>query len=140
MESELQIALRVRSLLNHGLADLPKGCTDRLHAARRSALSRARTDDVRRPAGTEVLSLELPRFGSRPAALLGVTLVVLVTLAISSWNRYLRSEEYTAIDTELLGDELPIDAYADPGFFEWLQQSPPAAAQPHSPDSSPAAS
>lgn len=56
----------------------------------------------------------------RPALL---ALLVLMSFVAGDWRMSsLQVETRMRIDTALLSDDLPIDAYLDPGFRAWLLQ------------------
>ena len=52
-------------------------------------------------------------------ALLGLALAV---IGVTYWNNYEQAAENEEIDSALLADELPINAYLDRGFHVWLEQ------------------
>jgi hypothetical protein len=51
--------------------------------------------------------------------------VVIGAFAIYTWQQTLRVAETEEIDSRLLTDELPIDAYLDKGFETWLKKRSP---------------
>jgi Protein of unknown function (DUF3619). len=57
---------------------------------------------------------------------LGVPLFVLVggLVLIQNWQTRTQITAAAEIDEALLGDDLPINAYRDPGFSEFLKASP----------------
>jgi hypothetical protein len=65
---------------------------------------------------------------------LATVLPVLVLLAglwaAQVWHQQAKVQATTEVDMALLTDELPPDAYADPGFAEFLRQDQPAPALP----------
>lgn len=122
MDSELKTALRIRSLLNQGVATLDEGTTDRLRAARNRALAQYHPQR-----GLQLASAGGWRWSAlapgRNAFLVTGLLTIAVAVAASYyWNQYQKSDELEGIDSALLADELPPEAYLDKGFFEWLDQ------------------
>ena len=123
MQSELESALRIRSLLNQGVAALGSDTTDRLRAARQKALDRARP-----AAGFHLLAVGGVRFGTHGlgrsfSMALGLTAIALIVLASFDLNGLRKADEFADIDSALLSDELPPEAYLDKGFYEWLDRS-----------------
>ncbi|NSL56473.1 DUF3619 family protein [Uliginosibacterium aquaticum] len=120
--AERELGLFVRNQLNAGTAQLDVPVTERLFAARQAALAGLPTQ-----AG-ELSLASVGRSGwswleerLRPLAMaFGLVLVLLAgnqTLSL----QHIESQE--DIDSALLSDELPIDAYLDRGFQSWLADS-----------------
>jgi hypothetical protein len=117
---ERQFGHRIRHLLNQGTHEVKPSVAQRLAAARQNALE---------------------RHGVQPALVLadnvtggigwaGVALRVLVPLAMLiagagamyTWQQNQRAAEIEEVDALLLTDDLPIDAYLDRGFQNWLKK------------------
>jgi hypothetical protein len=119
--NEPQFGDKVAHLLNQGLR-LDDRKLARLRAAREQALARQRpeTESVLAWAGNVVgelggwsgLSLRL----LAPVVALGVAVS-----AIYTWQQNQRAAELEEIDAELLTSDLPIDAYLDRGFQNFLK-------------------
>ncbi len=43
-------------------------------------------------------------------------------VGVSTWNDYQKAAEFEEIDSALLADDLPINAYLDKGFQAWLSE------------------
>ena len=119
--SENQFGNQVRHLLNEGL-DLDPAVADRLRRARELALER------QRPEPAPVLRWAdnvLGGFGGWGGAslrlLLAAALLVLAVTFLYNWQQTRTIAEIEEIDSMLLTDELPIDAYLDRGFQSWLK-------------------
>lgn len=120
--NELQFGNQVRQALNEGRALRP-GTLARLRAARMAALERhppapvpvaALADNVvGRADGTPRLSRIL---------LVPMLLLVLGLAFLYAAQQNRRAAETIEVDTQLLADELPIDAYLDKGFEAWLRK------------------
>lgn len=125
--NEQQFGNRIRHLLNQGLA-LDPAKQERLRAARQHALERQRAEPV--PAlrwADNVLGGFDGWRGLSTRLLLPIAVVVLAVTGIYTWQEKRRVAELVEIDSELLTDDLPIDAYLDRGFQNWLKsQSRPA--------------
>ena len=118
---EERYGFRVRQALNHGLKDIPPAASRRLEAARHLALSRQKLAApqllLAGPANT------FSRSGN-PTAYLKQILAILALL-LGMWiSFYWHSAQYVAdleeVDSALLTDDLPPDAFLDNEFFEWL--------------------
>ena len=120
---EREIGLLVRESLNHSTASLPAPATERLFAARQAALAR-HTAIQDQPsllgAGRHVLAWCEDR--ARP-----LLFALGLALALAGGPFVLQlpnsDDDLVALDTALLTDELPIDAYLDSGFHSWLADS-----------------
>jgi hypothetical protein len=119
--NEQQFGKRLRQILNG--APLPAQVERRLQAAREAALARQRME--RSPAFAWADNV-LGRFGSWPAVALYTILSLAVLAAgaagVYTWQQNQRIAELEEIDSQLLTDDLPIDAYLDRGFQNWLKK------------------
>jgi len=116
-----QFGHRVRHILNSG--SLAPQLERRLQAARELALSR------QRPERAAVLAWADNLLGRPSGWTTGVvyTVLSLALLAgsaagIYNWQLSQRIAELEEIDAQLLTDDLPIDAYLDRGFQNWLKK------------------
>ena len=119
--NEQDFGRKVAARLSASARELDDGLVERLRAAREQALA------VQRPAG-RLSRLFGAKTGFRlrfPAVLRPVALSVAVLAAVgvgdywSTWARVMTLQE---VDTALLIDDLPIDAYLDAEFKAWVQQ------------------
>jgi hypothetical protein len=127
MNSEKQIAEKITAYLDHGTAELRAGTAYRLQQARARAL--ARVDPAY--AQQEVLAPALagPGAGNRvrpwvntPVRLLGVALIVAAAvLGWQQWRAFEQVQDLQDLDMQILTSDLPIDAYLDRGFQNWLK-------------------
>jgi hypothetical protein len=126
-EQDHELAGKIVRQLNEGTGEIPAAARDRLEAARKLALSRYRAA----PAAVGVLASAgnaLTRFtGHHPAALryaLGTAALAAALIGITYWQANSRpANELAEIDTKILTDELPINAYLDKDFDSWLKRS-----------------
>ena len=125
--NEERYAYRVRQALNHGLKDIPQSTGRRLEAARHLALARQK-----QPVGELVIAgsgaLSLPKAGHHLPYLKQA--LAIVALLIGMWiSFYWHSLEYVSqieeVDSALLTDDLPPEAFLDNEFFEWLLDDSP---------------
>jgi hypothetical protein len=136
MNGEMEFAYRVRRVLNGGTEQLDRKVADRLGAARQAAVARqqALAGEVRL-AGVGGSVIETVAANIRPL-LAGMALILGVTFAYY-WNKYDQAVGYAEIDSEILADEVPFNAYLDQGFQEWLNRRAQEPDEGSSPASSP---
>jgi hypothetical protein len=135
---DTQFAYKVRHALDSNLDTLPESTTQRLAAARKLALSRKKQSApltqmqyLPRLAGAgggsfgtapgdgrNVLFAWLGRLGVILPILIGIVLLV----GLSQYIERNRINEVAEIDSAILSDELPLDAYLDHGFKAFLAE------------------
>jgi hypothetical protein len=111
-----RIALRLSTVARN----LDAGVAMRLHTARETALA-----GRRRPAAG-LAALWAARWMPDASALrsaVAVLVVLMVAVAGEYANIATRVSQQQELDTALLSDDLPIDAYLDPEFKAWLQHA-----------------
>ena len=125
--NEAQFGNKVRHILNQGLrANLknPARVAERLRAAREQALARQRPEPAPAFAWADNV---LGTFGGWSGLTVRVMLPLVILAAgvsgVYSWQQYQRAAEVEEIDAQLLTDDLPIDAYLDRGFQNWLKKT-----------------
>ncbi|MFA7269362.1 MAG: DUF3619 family protein [Sterolibacterium sp.] len=128
LHDEQQFAYKIRQVLNQSADSLDLGTQAKLQAARQHALAHQRTAI----AGLSVAGVG--HFASDVLLPQARTLVALIALAISVagtyyWNNLQQAAENEEIDSALLSDELPINAYLDHGFSAWLEHSPQSSSE-----------
>ena len=120
--NEERYASRVRQALNHGLKDIPPASARRLEAARHLALSRQKQSAPQMVlAGNKSSTFH---FGSDNRYLRQILAVL--ALLLGMWiSFYMDSNKYITelqeVDSALLSDDLPPEAFLDNDFFEWLK-------------------
>jgi Protein of unknown function (DUF3619) len=126
---ESRVGLRVASLLNEQALAPDHAITERLRFAREQALQRAASARsaatplvVGSARGVGLLSAPTGWFW-RMASFLPLMVLVVGLVAIDEWSERAEIEAAADVDTALLGDDLPPDAYSDPGFLEFLKTS-----------------
>lgn len=119
--NETEFGYRVRQLLNTGTREIGQPLVNRLHVARQAALSKYR------PVG----QLGLAGFGNLIGDSLYPhmrTLAAVLALSVGAvgayyWNMFQQAADNEDIDSALLSDELPPNAYIDRGFQAWLERA-----------------
>ena len=124
--NEERYAYRVRQALNHGLKDVPPATSRRLEAARHLALARQKQ---------AVPQMALAGFGAHSFRLGSHApylkqILAIAALLLGMWiSFYWHSVQYVTaleeVDSALLTDDLPPDAFLDNDFFEWLLDDSP---------------
>jgi hypothetical protein len=138
---EARFALRLAARLSEGSDAVSHDVSERLRVARDQALERARA--ARRVNATaQAAAVVATGSGSSGSALLGggpstwwmrlaslLPFVALVAglLLIQQIQQQEEIDTAAEIDADLLSDDLPPDAYDDPGFREFLTMPGPAA-------------
>jgi hypothetical protein len=119
--NEMHFGNRIRQILNQGLR-LNARQAERLHAARERALAARRPEPVGALAWADNVLGGFGGWGGLSLRLLAplVALVVAVA-ALHTWQQNRVISDFEEIDSMLLTDDLPIDAYLDRGFQDWLK-------------------
>jgi hypothetical protein len=128
-QQELQVALLTRDLLNEGAADLPAHISNRLENARKLALA-AKLEE-RKPfwshnwvregfknsssTGSDWRNRAWGAFGAAPIFALAFGIVL-----ISDWQEDERIRDIAKVDSAILVDAVPPNAYKDDGFVRYL--------------------
>lgn len=111
--------------------DLPHEISERLKAARMMALSKRKLAKVETASAvvsmgqTAALHLGGEKFNwwGRMAAIVPLIALVVGLMAIQLVQEDFWADEIASVDAELLTDELPPEAYTDPGFAQFLRSS-----------------
>lgn len=120
--NEFEFGNKLAHLLDQGARSVDAGVVERLRAARATALAHAARRSLRvgLAGGGE---FHLNDFRPGIANLLMAVVVALAVAGFAYWNDQQRIAEAEEVDSALLADDLPIDAYLDSGFGEWLKRS-----------------
>ena len=120
--NELHFTRRIRHHLDQS-TQLDRATADKLRAARELAISR------QRPEPAPVLAWADDVFGNgwgwaglSARVLLPAAMLIVAVAGIYNWQEKQRLAEVVEIDSQLLTDDLPIDAYLDRGFENWLKK------------------
>lgn len=112
---------QLRHLLNQGIPVKPE-VARRLEQARAKALARHRAGTVPGLAWAGGALGDMGWSGLALRVLLPLVLLAAGGGALYTWQQNQRVEEIEEIDVQLLTDELPIDAYLDRNFQNWLKK------------------
>lgn len=121
MSNELELAYRVRRILDQGVEQLDPATAAKLQQSRLAAL-----DHLRQPAH-ELSAIGVGgwfsfRFASQARGLLAAMALMVGAMGTYYWNSLEQAAERAEVDSELLADEVPFNAYLDQGFMEWLDR------------------
>jgi hypothetical protein len=117
--NEIKFANKIRHALNEG-AHVDARVAERLRAARERALEARKPEPATGWAGGSVLA-GFGGFSLR--VVLPAVLLVIGLVGIYTWQEEQRAADIEELDTALLTDDLPIDAYLDRGFEAWAKKT-----------------
>jgi hypothetical protein len=119
MSNALEFAFRIRQALDQGADHLDVRTAARLRKSRQAALDR-----LGRPAGGLSLAgvggFAAGYFSPQARGVLAAVMLLFGAVGTYYWNSYQQASEHAEIDSALLADEVPFNAYLDQGFMEWL--------------------
>jgi hypothetical protein len=121
MNTDREFAYKIRHHLNQGVEGIDRTTADKLFEARRNALAHQRTAGAQLSlAGVGHIAAD--KLLPHARALIAVIGLVIGVVAVSTWNDLEKAAELEEIDSALLADDLPINAYLDKGFQAWLSE------------------
>ena len=121
--NEMQFGNKVRQVLNRGLVGVDAATAERLRAARERALARQRAELSPAMAWADNVVGRVGGWGGLAwRVVLPVAMLALAVGTLQYWQQDKRIAEIEELDAQLLTDDLPIDAYLDRGFQDWLKQ------------------
>jgi len=126
---ESRFAHRITACLSESAQSAPADVSERLRFARQKALEaaqRSRNDESVQglgvsASGTATLGLSRSRWWLRIASVLPLVALVGGLVLIQEGQTRTQISVAAEVDEALLGDDLPINAYRDPGFTEFLK-------------------
>ena len=120
--NELHFARRIRQHLDQS-TQLERATADKLRSARELALSRQRPEPAPVVAWADnVFGNGWGWAGLSARVILPAAALIVAVAGIYNWQEKQRLAEIVEIDSQLLTDDLPIDAYLDRGFENWLKK------------------
>jgi len=134
---EQEVAAKLKEHLDRSAEDLRPGLAYRLQAARAEALARvegsASTVPMGGLAGAHGIAGGGASLGTTPRPhrsvfghtrlWIGILVIAAGAFGYAQWSVWTSAEEKGDLDAELLSSDLPIDAYLDRGFQNWLSTS-----------------
>jgi cytochrome c-type biogenesis protein CcmH/NrfG len=120
--NEMHFGNKIRQALNQGLR-LDQTQIERLRAARERALARQRPEPAPALAWADNVVGSLGGWSGVSLRLVAPLVALVVSVAaLYSWQQNRVISDFEEIDSMLLADDLPIDAYLDRGFQNWLKK------------------
>lgn len=129
---QARFALRVASRLSEQSEKLPHDLSERLRVAREQAVARARQLRLTQPVTATATGFQVsqgsvalgqpPSGWLRLASVLPLMLLVLGLVMIQHLHDQAEIHAAAEVDAALLADDLPPEAYGDPGFVVFLKQ------------------
>jgi hypothetical protein len=128
---ELDFAYKVRHALNEKIDQLPEKVVEGLSSARQIALSRKKKDSpLRAFVRQNAFAGHVGNFFSNPnthwlsrfSAAVAVAVLVTGLMSIYQAQEQQHLQETASMDAAVLSDELPPNAYLDPGFKNYLSR------------------
>jgi hypothetical protein len=122
---QTRFALRLSARLTEQSQAVSPDISERLRFAREQALARARTKLAAETAGSTSRSgpslALLGGWGVKIASVLPLVVLAAGLMLIQRWHSSTQISAAAEIDASLLSDDVPPDAYSDPGFVEFLK-------------------
>jgi len=125
---ESEFARTITRYLDQSVAELRPGTLYRLKQARAAAMAglvaAPSAASALATAGGPDVSGGRPRFRAAAVRWLGVALLVAAAgFGYQQWHAMQQVYEFEDLDLHLLASDLPIDAYLDRGFQNWLRNA-----------------
>ena len=130
MTDDQDFAKKITTYLDHGTANLKAGIAYRLQTARQEAL--ARLADPQRAAELGLAGAHAGGTGTFGAGRsfwtsgrlwIGIALIAAAGFGFQQWQAYQQLNDLEETDAAILSSDLPIDAYLDRGFQNWLKRT-----------------
>jgi hypothetical protein len=124
-------AKKITTYLDRGTANLKAGTAYRLQLARQKAMARL-ADPQRAPerglVGAHAYAGSGTAGGGRSfwasgRLWVGIALIVVASFGFQQWLAYQQLNDIEDTDAAILSSDLPIDAYLDRGFQNWLKHA-----------------
>jgi len=123
-------AKKLKGYLDTGAAGIKAGTAYRLQKARAAALARlGEPVGSRAPQSRWVPALAGSSGSGNPGSRtlwtsarlwVGIAIIIAAGIGYQQWQSYQQVSEIVELDTQILSSDLPIDAYLDQGFRNWL--------------------
>ena len=132
-DQDHEFAKKLTAYLDDGAAQLKAGTAYRLQSARAAAMARL-ADPQRAPAMRMSTALAGAGGGGGTAGggtgfrlngklVAGILLIVAAFFGYQQWQAYQQMSDIEETDAAILASDLPIDAYLDRGFQNWLKST-----------------
>jgi hypothetical protein len=121
---------KLTGYLDIGAAELKAGTVYRLQNARAAAMARLAEPGGVRTSQSRLAHAFASAGGSAPSGgrslwtsarlWLGIAIIVAAGFGYQQWQLYQQVNDIVELDAQILSSDLPIDAYLDQGFRNWL--------------------
>lgn len=132
IQNDQELAKKITALLDQGTSDLRQGTVYKLQLARQAALAKmagrsespqTTTAQVLATAGGTGTMGGGWRLVTDLRLWLGVLIIAGGAYFYDYWTILQQASEIAELDSALLGSDLPVDAFLDKGFENWLKRS-----------------
>lgn len=121
--NEAQFGNRIRQALNHGINDISPASARRLEAARHLALSRQKQAERKLVAAGHGRGISIQEAGAPYSRQILAIIALLIGMWLAFyWHSVQYITELEEVDSALLSDDLPPEAFLDNDLLKWLQQ------------------
>ena len=121
---------KITAYLDIGAAGIKAGTAYRLQNARAAAMARLAGSDGLRAPESRLAHAFASKGGSATSGgrslwtsarlWLGIAIIVAAGFGYQQWQVYQQVNDLVELDAQILSSDLPIDAYLDQGFRNWL--------------------
>ena len=121
--NEAHFGNRIRQALNHGINDISPASARRLEAARHLALSRQKQTERELVVAGHGRGISIQEAGTPYSRQILAIIALLVGMWLAFyWHSVQYITELEEVDSALLSDDLPPEAFLDNDLLKWLQQ------------------
>lgn len=128
--SDDNFAKKLTGYLDHGTAGLKAGTAYRLQQARTAAIARLAQPELGRVPHRRLAHALVSGGQAGPGSgrglwtsarlWIGIAIIAAAGFGYQQWQVYNQTNEIEELDAQILSSDLPIDAYLDQGFRNWL--------------------
>ena len=122
MSEQEEMGRKVSRLLDSGLGGIKQSTLNQLQSARRASLESYHMADAVVNVGQGMSTRSWHDWHGRTRKWLSLVALLFALGSTLYWQSFQQNDEAEEIEIMLLADELPIDAYLDDEFDEWLDQ------------------
>lgn len=122
MSEQEEVGRKVSRLLESGLGGIKQSTLNQLQSARRASLESYHRADAVVNVGQGMSTGSWHDWHVRTRKWLSLVALLFALGSVLYWQSFQQNDETEEIEIMLLADELPIDAYLDDEFDEWLDQ------------------
>lgn len=122
--NEPELGKEITRLLDRGLDNIGQDTLQRLQAARRASLENCQVSETIFTTGGGMSAHSGHDWHFNTGRILSLLALLLALAGVAYWQTPLQQgDDIADLDIMVLTDELPVDAYLDDEFGEWLDHS-----------------